>query len=240
MRIHYLQHVPFEDLANIEGWAEKRGHAVTVTRLFSDDVLPEPETFDWLIVMGGPMNIYEEGEYPWLKREKQFIKRTISMEGKVVLGICLGAQLIADILGGKVFRNDHKEIGWFPVSLTNEGKKSAFFSHLPEEFTAFHWHGDTFEIPKGCMRTVKSEGCKNQAFEYDNRVIGLQFHLESSNDSIQRLIAHCGGDLAAGKYVQTAEEMMRQIKNANKIELLLTKLLDSMERAFASRKELVA
>lgn len=102
MRIHYLQHVPFEDLANIEVWAGEKGHEVSVTRLYMDETLPALDRFDWLIVMGGPMNIYEEVEYPWLIKEKEFIRNAINA-GKFVMGICLGAQLIADVLGEKLF-----------------------------------------------------------------------------------------------------------------------------------------
>ena len=107
MRIHYLQHVPFEDLANIEKWAENRGHEVSKTLLFSGDGLPKLDKFDWLIIMGGPMNIYEHSKYPWLIKEKKFIGDVIN-DGKVVLGICLGAQLMADVLGGRVFRNEYR------------------------------------------------------------------------------------------------------------------------------------
>ncbi len=137
MRIHYLQHVPFEDLANIEAWAKKRGHDVSGTMLFQDEPLPALEEFDWLIIMGGPMNIYEHYRYPWIVREKEFIRRSIDAD-KIVLGICLGAQLMADVLGGKVHRNEHKEIGWFPVRLTADAMRSPVFRVLPEGFVAFH------------------------------------------------------------------------------------------------------
>ena len=143
MRIHYLQHVPFEDLAYIETWAKDKGHSLSVTKLYLNEKLPGMDDFDWLIVMGGPMNIYEEREYPWLVEEKQFIEEVIKT-GKVVLGICLGAQLIADVLGGKVRQNDYQEIGWFPVTKTSEANNSVFFKSLPDDFMAFHWHGDTF------------------------------------------------------------------------------------------------
>ena len=137
--------------------------------------------FDWLIILGGPMNIYEEDKYPWLSKEKEFIHQAIASD-KIVLGICLGAQLMADVLGGKVQRNVHREIGWFPVKLMPESKASRIFRVLPEEFMALHWHGDTFELPPGAVHTAESQACKNQAFEL-GKAIGLQFHLESSLDS---------------------------------------------------------
>ena len=187
MRLHYLQHVPFEDLANIEVWAKDKGHLISKTALFNGEKVPKLSDFDWLIILGGPMSIYEEKKYPWLKMEKKLIKKVI-YEKKVVLGICLGAQLIADALGSKIYKNEYEEIGWFFVNKTDEAKESAVFDRLSERFIALHWHGDTFNIPTGAIRIAESEGCSNQAFEYNGRVIGLQFHLESTVDSVNKLI----------------------------------------------------
>lgn len=128
----YLQHVPFEDLVNVTVWAKEKGHSVSGTSLFKGEEFPDVREFDWLIALGGLMNVYEEGRYPWLIREKLFIKRAIK-RGKIVLGICLGAQLIADVLGGLVYKNDYKEIGWFPVELTQEALKSRIFSTIPKK-----------------------------------------------------------------------------------------------------------
>ncbi len=192
MRIHSLEHEPFEGLANIAAWAKKKGYNVARTLLFNNEELPDISEFAWLIIMGGSMNIYEEEKYSWLKEEKSFIAEAIAGK-KIVLGVCLGAQLIADVLGGKVGRNKHREIGWFPVKLTKEAKNSSIFSTLPEKFTAFHWHGDTFKIPPGAVRMAESEGCTNQVFEYDRgRVTGLQFHLDYSEKSINLMFQNCG------------------------------------------------
>jgi GMP synthase-like glutamine amidotransferase len=169
MRLHSLEHEPFEGLANIEVWAKNRGHSISRTLLFNNEELPDIDDFDWLVIMGGSMNIYEEEKYPWLREEKNFIAEAIAGK-KIVLGICLGSQLIADVLGGNVSKNKYKEIGWFPVSLTADAKNSPVFSTLPRKFAAFHWHGDTFKIPPGAVRIAESEGCANQAFEY-GRVI---------------------------------------------------------------------
>ena len=140
MRIHYLQHVPFEGPANIALWAAERGHAVTGTRLFRGDPLPDVDCMDLLVVLGGPMNVDQHDGYPWLLEEKRLIGQAIDC-GTSVLGICLGAQLAAAVLGARVQRNPHKEIGWFNVSLTGHGRTSGFFRGLPAEFIAFHWHG---------------------------------------------------------------------------------------------------
>ncbi len=186
---------------------------------------------DWLFILGGPMNIYQEREYPWLKREKKFIAEAIGQE-KVVLGLCLGTQLVADVLGGKVFRNAYKEIGYYPVRLTPEAEKSEIFRPLPAQFVAFHWHGDTFSIPPGSIRIAESEGCPNQAFEYRGRVIGLQFHLEFALESIQRLIRNCGDELGGGKYIQSAAEILGQRGYLQEIQRMMTYLLDHWEKKF--------
>lgn len=234
MRIHYLQHVPFEDLANIERWADERGHEVSRTLLFAGEGLPDLDNFDWLIVMGGPMNIYEQDKYPWLVPEKAFIHRAISGD-KIALGICLGAQLMADVLGGRVRRNEYREIGWHKVRLTPEAKASKIFGVLPQEFTAFHWHGDTFAIPPGAVHTAESEACRNQAFE-TGRAIGLQFHLESSMDSIDHLISNCGDELTDGVYVQRPKELLSHIDRFSEINGLMDIFLDNIEKQLGQQE----
>ena len=236
MRIHSLQHVEFEDLANIESWAREKGHSVAKTLLCRNEKLPSPNEFDWLIVMGGPMNVYEEEQYPWLIQEKKIIREAIA-ENKFVLGICLGAQLIADVLGARVPKNAHKEIGWHSVYLTEPGQRSSVFSVLPDTFIAFHWHGDTFELPVGATWIAKSEGCVNQAFEYDGHVFGLQFHLESSEESIHRLVDHCGHELTEGKYIQTKEKILKRGIYLQQIEKLIIRLLDQIEHEAGRRWE---
>ncbi len=229
MRIHYLQHVPFEDLANIESWARSRGHDLSRTMLFSDEKLPDMDQFDWLIIMGGPMNIYEEDRYPWLAREKEFIRRAIASE-RIVLGICLGSQLMADVMGSSVRKNEYREIGWFTVSLTEEGMRSPIFSVLPERFIALHWHGDTFGIPPGAARAAESRACANQAF-IKGKAIGLQFHLESSRDSIDHLLENCADELTEGPFVQCQKELSAHPERLPQIRGLMEKLLDRVEEA---------
>ena len=121
MQLHYLQHVPFETIAGIGDWATSRGHTVSGTQLFAEE-FTHPGDFDFLVVMGGPMNIYEEAEYPWLAEEKAFIASAVEA-GKLVLGVCLGAQLVADVLGGPVTPGPQPEIGWYPVELTEAGRE---------------------------------------------------------------------------------------------------------------------
>lgn len=178
MRLHYIQHNPFEDLANIALWAEDSGHYISGTKIYAGERLSGKADFDLLLVLGGEMNIYQEDIYPWLAEEKRFIRKAID-SGKTVLGICLGAQLISDLLGGKVYKNRYKEIGWHEVKLTSAAISSKTFKCFPESFTAFQWHGDTFDLPAGASGGASTAACANQAFEI-GRCIGLQFHLESS------------------------------------------------------------
>jgi GMP synthase (glutamine-hydrolysing) len=201
MRIHSLQHVSFEDSAYIGSWAANKGYALSSTRLFANEQCPKIEEFDILLIMGGPMNVYEEAKYPWLVQEKCFIKQAIQC-GKIVLGICLGAQLIAAALGGKVTRNKNKEIGWFPVQLTDYGQKASLLAPLPSPFIAFHWHGDTFSIPPGCEHIAANDACRNQGFQYKDRVLGLQFHIEATAISIDRLLNNCADEMVEAEFVQ--------------------------------------
>ncbi|MCD1295145.1 amidotransferase [Methanocella sp. CWC-04] len=229
MRLHCIQHVPFEGPANLEQWAKANGHTFTKTVLYYDEDFPKMNEFDVLAILGGPLNVYEEKDYPWLKREKKFIKDAIESK-KAVLGICLGAQLIADALGGKITANKEKEIGWYPVTLTPEAKKSKVFGKFPEKFMAFHWHGDTFSIPPGAVRMARSEACENQAFEYGGHVYAVQFHLESSDDSINRLAKNCSDELVDGKYIQKKEEMLSQDKYLEGIYGLMKVLLENISK----------
>ena len=227
MKIHYFQHVPFEGLGCIEQWATDNGHDLTVTGFHLDEAVPQVDEIDWLIVMGGPMNIYEEAEYPWLAREKRFIEQAIR-SGKVVLGICLGAQLIADVLGARITSNAHREIGWFPIELTPEAAASPLFDFLTPKLMAFHWHGDTFALPPGALRVATSEACENQAFVYDGRVVGLQFHFEFTSRSLNAILPDCAGELVPGKYIQTAAEMQRPDEEFDKMNEAMRGLLDRL------------
>ncbi len=209
MRFHYLQHVPFENLAYVETWLQTKNIIFSRTALFESQRLPEQNDFECLIVMGGPMGACDENKYSWMKAEKIFIEQAIRNK-KIVIGICLGAQLIADVLGAKVYKNQYKEIGWFPVRKTKEPDKTIFDALFPDEFHAFHWHGDTFDIPEGATRFAESTACKNQGFVYDQKVFALQFHLESTKESIEQLILNCGDELKeTGAYIQDAEEIRK-------------------------------
>ncbi|QLE59078.1 type 1 glutamine amidotransferase [Nostoc sp. TCL26-01] len=227
MNIHYLQHVPFETPASIEQWAIHNQHSLWATRFYANDSLPEIDTLDWVVVMGGPMNIYEDDKYPWLTAEKRFIEQAIN-QGKTVIGICLGSQLIADVLGSKVYQGEYKEIGWFPIQLTQAAKDSTIFGSLPQQLDVFHWHGDTFDLPAGATRLAYSEACQNQAFLYDKKVLALQFHLESTKDSVRQIIGNCLDELVEGKYIQAAEQMLSRDDDFEQINSVMRHVLDSL------------
>jgi GMP synthase-like glutamine amidotransferase len=203
MKVHVLQHVRFEDLGSISRWLEDQAAEISRTRFFEADQLPPLEFLDMIIVLGGPMSANDEDRFPWLRQEKQFIRDAI-IRGVPVLGICLGAQLIAAAQRARVFQNPVKEIGWFPVKAVSTAEG---YLNLPKEFLAFHWHGETFDLPAGAVRLAKSDACENQAFQIRRKVIGLQFHLETTLESASALIENCLDDIVTGPYVQSKSEL---------------------------------
>lgn len=206
MHIHWLQHVPFEGLGSIADWAERRGHTLSCTRLYAGDALPGQQDFDFLLVMGGPMGVHDESDFPWLKVEKDFLLEAIR-EDNGILGICLGAQLLATVLGAAVRDNGHREIGWFPV-VRNPDLAEVISAFIPENQKVFHWHGDTFDIPEGALHLWSSAACRNQGFLFGRRILGLQFHLETTPESLAGLISNCGDELIEASWVQRAEDMI--------------------------------
>jgi GMP synthase-like glutamine amidotransferase len=225
MRVHWFQHAAFEDLGCIAPWLAARGAQVTCTDFQAGQAPPRAE-FDWLIVMGGPMNVYEYEKYPWLAAEREAIRAALDA-GRRVLGICLGAQLVADVLGGQVARNAQPEIGWFPVRLTAAGRSSKIFGDGPAEFPAFHWHGDTFAIPPGYEGLASSEACANQAFaSRDGRVVAIQFHLEVTAANARIWFEH--ERPTPSRYVQTPEEILRELPYFAANNRQMIRLLDRM------------
>jgi len=215
LRIHYFQHDPCEGLCSIEEWITSAGHSLTSTRFYENQTLPELSEIDWLIVMGGPMNVNDENEYGWLAHEKKFIRDAIDQD-KIVLGICLGSQLVSAALGARVYANNEKEIGWFDIELTTSAQ-SGLFSDMGSILRVFHWHGDTFDLPENAILLASSAATPNQGYIYKGRVLALQFHLEQTTDTMNEMIKKWGGELKAGKYVQTEKEMLNiELLESNK------------------------
>lgn len=229
MRAHYFQHVSFEGPGSIEPWMLSKGYELTNTRFFESTDLPDPEAIDLLVIMGGPMSVNDEDKFPWLVLEKQFVREIIE-SGKPVLGICLGAQIIASAMGEKVFANPEKEIGWLPVHAVAAIDGSTF--KFPPSEVVFHWHGETFDLPPGAIRLANSEGCENQAFQLGERVIGLQFHLETTSESAREIVANCRAELVPSRYVQTEEEILTASSGRYKtINDLMGSILPFLQRS---------
>lgn len=233
LRIHHLQHVPFEGLGSIEPALSARGHRLSASHLYRGDSLPAVDAFDWLIVMGGPMGVHDESLHPWLAAEKGLIRDAIAA-GRSLLGICLGAQLIAQVLGAAVTRNAHREIGWFPVERSAAAAATRIGAALPPRFDAFHWHGDTFALPPGAVHLARSEACANQGFVFAERVVGLQFHLETTPESARALIAHGGDELDGSRYVQAAAAMLAKPVRFAGVNRVMGDLLAALEAATAA------
>jgi len=184
MNVLIIKHADIEGPGLIEYCLRKEGIPYQMINLEGGNPLPELDPLSLIILLGGPMNVYEEDRYPFLKDEDLFIKEAIQ-RGKFILGICLGAQLIAKALGAKVFKAPAKEVGWFDVSLTEIGLQDPLFSNLPKTFPVFQWHEDTFDIPKSAKLIATSSSVPHQAFRYGDNAYGLQFHLEVTEEMIQ-------------------------------------------------------
>jgi len=152
------------------------------------------------------MSVNDEHMHPWLVTEKEFTRQCIAA-GKVVIGICLGSQLIASALGCRVYRNEEKEIGWFPIR-KNRQVQSAIFDSLPSEIHVFHWHGETFDLPEGAELIASSAACRNQVFTVGSKVIGMQCHLETTPESLTLLVDHCRVELQSGTWIQQEKEII--------------------------------
>jgi len=231
MRVHVIQHVPFEVPGLIAEWAAERGHVLDITRTWADEFPSQPGE-SLLVVLGGPMGAADDDALPWLRSEKRFIAETIAA-GRPVLGVCLGAQIISLVLGGSVRRNRETEIGWYPVMLTPEGEESPLFAEWPAEVVVGHWHGDTFDLPVGMQPVFSSEHCRNQAFVFDEHVVGLQFHLEWTSELLGGMVDACADELAEpGPAIMSAEDLLGGLEvGQDQRRELLFELLDRLVRS---------
>jgi GMP synthase-like glutamine amidotransferase len=225
LNVHVFMHVPFEGTGCMEQWIHSYNHSLGYTRFYEDYLLPEPGNIDWLIVMGGPMSVYDEPQYPWLAEEKAFIRKAIDL-GKTVIGICLGSQLIAEVLGAKVYPNYQKEIGWFDVSLSESAGNLPLFKGFEKQFPVFHWHGDTYDIPAGSKQLFSSSITPNQAFLYGDNVLGLQFHPEVTPLSLQNMVEHGKEELVVSNTIQSADAILGENRYMTDNNQKMFQLLD--------------
>src|SRR5699024_7935995 len=184
-----------------------------------------------LIVLGGVMGTYEESDYPWLRLEKQFLRDAIEAN-KYVLGICLGSQMIAEVLGGKVYPHKFQEVGWWKVQFNEYVNKISLFNNLSREMMVFQYHGDTFDLPNDAIRLAGNEERENQAFIYKDRVVGLQYHPEFSEEKLEEIVVLHGDELETGPIVQEPNEFLGQNEYHNIAKTFLFTLLDNYVKKF--------
>jgi GMP synthase-like glutamine amidotransferase len=227
MRVHYLQHVSFETPGLILEWAEQRGHELGKTLLFESAQFPRVEDLDLLLIMGGPMSVHDIDLYEWLAKEKEFIKRCLAANKKI-LGICLGSQLLSEACGGEVTKNPEKEIGFFPVRFTAEARSHFLFRAFSPIIHFFHWHGEQFSIPPGAIRLAETDACPNQGFLLlNNRAMGIQFHPEATAGLVNRMLQEGLDELIPSNYVQAEEDIKSSISQGIlNSRLFLFELLD--------------
>lgn len=228
MNIHVIQHAKYEGPGHIIQWAEDRNISLNVVSMYKRQPLPDPAYGDGIIFLGGPMNVYDNHRYSWLNREKKFLNSAIAYK-KPIVGICLGAQMLANALGGRVFENEKKEIGWFPVRFSNTMSQFDFMEREEKELVAFHWHQETFDLPMKSDLLAESDACKNQAFIANDCWLGLQFHLETTRQNLQEMIRNGKDQLDDGEneFVQTEEELLNvSDETYDKMHALLYKMLD--------------
>lgn len=222
-RAHILQHVPFEGPGYIAQWLAAHGAEVTTTAWYEAGAeLPALADIDLVLCLGGPMSVHDNARYPWLHRERAFLRDAIRHE-LPTLGICLGAQQMSLCMGGEVSANPVREIGWFELAghSTEAGAPQVF-----NELVTFHWHGECFSLPESAQLLASSAACEVQAALLGKRALALQCHLEMLPDGVAALLAQCGDELVPGPFVQD-QETLASWPDASYSEMhaALTKLL---------------
>jgi GMP synthase (glutamine-hydrolysing) len=226
MRFHCLQHVEFEGPGLVETWIKLQGYSLSFTRFYADDPLPGVNEFDALVIMGGYMSVHDELQFPWMTAEKSLIREAIR-QNKKILGICLGAQLVAEALGAAVLPNPHKEIGILPVHFTPEARKLDLFKDFPGELILFHWHGETFELPPGAVRVAFSEACRNQGFVAGNHILALQFHMEVTEKMVREMLAGGSDELIEARYIHSHTKILSGLPQISGSSFYLFRLLEA-------------
>ncbi|WP_310391608.1 type 1 glutamine amidotransferase [Hymenobacter sp.] len=222
--------MPNEGPGHAADWLAAHGHALTFTNLFAPNPeFPATSEFDGLLILGGAMSVHDEAGFPWMRAEKAFL-REVLRAGKVTLGICLGAQLLAEALGAEVRPNPEPEIGFWTVRFSAKALEHPLLRGWPEKATVLHWHLDTFTVPPGAIRVGMSAGCATQGFVWGDGIIGLQFHPEMTVPMVEQLLEYEGHETAEEQeFVQTAEQIRARLKSMWKgrklLELLLANLV---------------
>ena len=198
-----LRHVPFEDLGLLEPLLGERGHGIRYVEVPTADLGALDESApDLLVVLGGPIGVYEEADYPFLRAELALIERRLAAN-RPTLGICLGAQLIARALGARVYPSGVKEIGWAPLELRAAGRESCL--RLLHDTAVLHWHGDTFDLPEGATLLASTPACPHQAFSRGPATLALQFHVEAAGAALESWFVGHTAEIAAAADVNVAK-----------------------------------
>lgn len=209
MNILCIMHADFETPGVIESWAMDKGYTFQISKPYKNETLPKIDNVDFLIVMGGPQSPLDIDSDPYLIDEIHLIKNAI-IQGKKVLGFCLGAQLIGEALGAKTERSPEKEVGVYPISLTDDGLKDPFLQEFPQTFPVIHWHNDMPGLSENAVLLGYSQGCPRQIIRYKPLVYGFQCHLEITLKGIKTMIEAVPQDLSPSKFTQTQEELITQ------------------------------
>lgn len=226
-RIACLQHVPFEGPAALATWARDRGHALRAHHLYRGDALPAPSDFEWLFVLGGPMSANDEATHSWMTGEKRLLTAACEA-GRAILGVCLGAQLLASALGARVHAAQAVEIGWHPVRTRVADAKGTPFEAVPASFVPFHWHGETFELPAGAVHVAETDVVPHQAFAVGELALGLQFHVEATPESVESLVRACGDEIGDGPFEQPAAAILAERHRTAAVRPVLAAILDGL------------
>ena len=227
-KILIVKHVSNEGPGLIQTFFDGQGWPVEIIDLSDGDVLPRNlDGIAAVVMLGGPMNVYEEREYPFLTSEDGFITKLL-VEDIPFLGICLGAQLLVKACQGSVFKSDIEEIGWGTVDINQEGRQDPLFYGLQSPLTVFQWHGDTFDIPQGGTLLVQGKKCRNQAFKIGNCAYGLQFHIEVTHDMVNEWMKDRSESIEVKKIIK------RSLERRNLIEKQAMMILTNFQRIVES------
>lgn len=227
MRIHTIIHAPFEKPGIITNWIEDKGYQHTSTHTYLGQELPDSSSVDFLIIMGGPQSPTQLDRFPYLRDEIMLTRKVIDQQ-KPVLGICLGAQIISESLGATTDQSEHKEVGAFPIYLSDAANNDPIFKNFPKTFDVMHWHNDMPGIPSDAVLLAHSEGCSRQAIRYKENVYGLQCHLEMTAECIKGMIENCPEDLKDGKYIQNQTQLLSL--NLSEIQAKMQEILNYLGR----------
>ncbi|MFA5972932.1 MAG: type 1 glutamine amidotransferase [Lentimicrobiaceae bacterium] len=237
MHIHYFQHDHFEDLGYIGDWAESHNYTISVTRFDLKPEFPVHDDYDWLVVLGGKMSVNDSDQYPWITPEIKFIKEAIAL-GKVVLGICLGSQLVANALGARVTKNTEPEMGFFPVIFNQDAHTDIIFRHFPLELKVMHMHFDIFDLPEGAVAMASSLVTPVQAFRYGNTVFALQFHFEITESNAPVFIREVTPEIIYGtQLVQNPSEMLQKASCCQFNNQVFEKMLDEIVQLNSGKQQ---